>query len=59
MAFPLVQLEQLPAKGKSIYAYSDNNVPTDYDYIIALKSVDIDRKFKYSGIIRLADGCLQ
>ena len=28
MAFPLVQLVAVPAKGKSIYSYSDNNVPT-------------------------------
>jgi hypothetical protein len=44
----------VPAKGKSIYAYSDNNVSTGTLYY-RIKSVDIDKKFKYSGIIRLAD----
>ena len=44
----------VPAKGKSIYTYSDNNVPSGTLYY-RIKSVDIDKKFKYSGIIRLAD----
>jgi hypothetical protein len=44
----------VPAKGKSIYTYSDNNVPTGTIYY-RIKSMDIDKKFKYSGIIRLAD----
>jgi len=44
----------VPAKGKSIYTYSDNNVPAGTLYY-RIKSVDIDKKFKYSGIIRLAD----
>ncbi|MEO5562173.1 MAG: T9SS type A sorting domain-containing protein [Chitinophagaceae bacterium] len=44
----------VPAKGKSVYTYSDNNVPTGTLYY-RIKSVDIDGKFKYSGILRLAD----
>jgi len=44
----------VPAKGKSIYTYADNNVPSGTLYY-RIKSVDIDKKFKYSGIIRLAD----
>lgn len=44
----------VPAKGKSIYTYADNNVPSGTLYY-RVKSVDLDKKFKYSGIIRLAD----
>ncbi len=44
----------VPAKGKSIYTYNDNSVPSGTLYY-RIKSVDLDRKFKYSGIIRLAD----
>jgi hypothetical protein len=47
----------VPAKGRSVYAFSDVNVPTGTLYY-RIKSVDIDKKFKYSGIIRLADDAL-
>jgi hypothetical protein len=44
----------VPATGKSVYGYSDNNVPSGTLYY-RVKSMDIDGKFKYSGILRLAD----
>jgi hypothetical protein len=41
------------AKGKSVYSFSDNDIPSMVFYY-RIKSVDIDGKYKYSGIIRLA-----
>lgn len=41
------------AKGKSIYTYTNSNVPSGTLYY-RIKSVDIDGKSKYSGILRLA-----
>lgn len=40
------------AKGKSVYVFQDNNVPSKTVYY-RIKSVDIDGKTKFSGIIRL------
>jgi hypothetical protein len=41
------------AKGKSIYTFTNYNVPKENLYY-RIKSIDIDGKSKYSGIIRLA-----
>jgi hypothetical protein len=41
------------AKGKSIYAFTDINVPSRTIYY-RVKSVDIDERYKYSGILRLS-----
>jgi hypothetical protein len=40
------------AKGKSVYKFNDSNVPEKTVYY-RVKSIDIDGKTKYSGIIRL------
>jgi len=42
----------IAAKGKSIYSFSDPNVPSATLYY-RIKSEDFDGKFKYSGILRL------
>ncbi|MBC7947607.1 MAG: T9SS type A sorting domain-containing protein [Chitinophagaceae bacterium] len=41
------------AKGKSIYSFVNYNVPASTVYY-RVKSVDIDGKFKYSGILKLS-----
>jgi hypothetical protein len=40
------------AKGKSIYTLTDNNVPSRTIYY-RIKSIDIDGRYKYSGVLRL------
>jgi hypothetical protein len=40
------------AKGKSVYVFTDNNVPARTMYY-RVKSVDIDGRYKYSGVIRI------
>jgi hypothetical protein len=40
------------AKGKSIYTLTDNNVPSKTVYY-RIKSLDIDGRYKYSGVLRL------
>ena len=45
----------VPVKGKSIYAFTDNPVPANTVYY-RVKSVDIDGRYKYSGIIKLGVG---
>jgi hypothetical protein len=42
----------VPAKGKSIYSFSNSNAPSS-TLFYRVKSVDIDGRFKYSGIIKL------
>jgi hypothetical protein len=42
----------ISSKGKSIYAFTDNNVPTKTVFY-RVKSVDIDGRVKYSGVVRL------
>jgi len=41
------------AKGKSLYTFTNYNVPTGNIYF-RIKSVDIDGRFKYSGILKLS-----
>jgi hypothetical protein len=41
-----------PAKGKSIYTFTNYDVPSNTVFY-RIKSVDIDGRFKYSGIIKL------
>lgn len=41
------------AKGKSIYSYNNANASTNIVFY-RIKSIDIDGRFKYSGIIKLA-----
>jgi len=47
-----VPVGALTAKGKSIYAYTNTDVPAATVFY-RVKSVDIDGRFKYSGIVKL------
>jgi len=44
----------IPAKGKSIYTFTDNSVSHNTTVYYRIKSIDIDGKYKYSGTLRLA-----
>jgi hypothetical protein len=42
----------VPAKGKSVYAFTNFNVSSN-TFFYRIKSIDLDGRFKYSGIIRI------
>lgn len=42
------------AKGKSLYAFTDNNASANSTLYYRIRSVDFDGKFKYSGVLRIA-----
>jgi type IX secretion system substrate protein len=42
-----------PAKGKSIYTFTDSHIPSTNMYY-RIKSVDMDGRYKYSGILKIS-----
>lgn len=45
----------ITAKGKSIYAFTDMNVPAKTVYY-RIRSVDLDGRYKFSGVVKLSGG---